>query len=194
MKYNYSFPAVRGIQANSEYYICMIPCGLLSKLFVVDTNETLPEYRAQRKINYSRIPEMKKYILSNRNTYVFSALAASIDGDFTFKSFDESDLGILEVDMNSTFLINDGQHRKTAIEEAIVEDNSIADETIPVVFFKDKGLKRSQQMFTDLNKHAVNTSKSLNTLYDGSDLIAKITRNTVDNISFFKLYIKKINY
>ena len=185
MKYNYSFPAVKGVQAKSEYFICMIPCGLLAKIFILESNDILPEYRAQRKINFLRIPEMKKYILSNRDSYVFSALAASIDGEFFFKEIvSNSGIGLLEVDMSATFLINDGQHRKTAIQEAILEDPSIADETIPVVFFKDKGLVRSQQMFTDLNKHAVNTSKSLNTLYDSSNEIAILTKNTVNNITF----------
>ena len=36
--FNYSFPAVKGIQANSEYYISMVPCKLLKKLFVKDNN------------------------------------------------------------------------------------------------------------------------------------------------------------
>ena len=194
MKYNYSFPAVKGVQAKSEYFICMIPCGLLAKIFILESNDILPEYRAQRKINFLRIPEMKKYILSNRDSYVFSALAASIDGEFFFKEIvSNSGIGLLEVDMSATFLINDGQHRKTAIQEAILEDPSIADETIPVVFFKDKGLVRSQQMFTDLNKHAVNTSKSLNTLYDSSNEIAILTKNTVNNIKFFKMYTDKEN-
>ena len=193
MNYYYSFPAVKGKQAMADYYICMIPCGLLSKLFVIDNNEILPEYRAQRKLNYSRIPEIKKYILSHRDSYVFSALAASIDGDFKFKEYESSNLGILEINMNSTFLINDGQHRKTAIEEALLEDESLCEETIPIVFFKDKGLQKSQQMFTDLNKHAVNTSKSLNALYDNTDELAKLTRNIVNKINFFKLYTDKEN-
>ena len=28
----YRFPAMRGIQANSEYFVCMIPLGVLSKI------------------------------------------------------------------------------------------------------------------------------------------------------------------
>ena len=28
----YKFPAMRGIQATSEYYVCMIPLGILAKL------------------------------------------------------------------------------------------------------------------------------------------------------------------
>ncbi len=43
----YQFPAVRGYQANNEYYICMVPLGLLNKIFIIDTSEGVaPEYRA----------------------------------------------------------------------------------------------------------------------------------------------------
>jgi DNA sulfur modification protein DndB len=80
MNFAYQFPAVRGVQAGREYYISMVPLKLLSKLFPSDDEIVAPEYRAQRKINEARIPEIKKYILENRDNYVFSALSASIDG------------------------------------------------------------------------------------------------------------------
>ena len=38
----------------------------------------------QRKLNETRIPVISKYILENRDSYVFSALAASIDGEVFF--------------------------------------------------------------------------------------------------------------
>lgn len=185
--FNYSFPAVRGVQANSTYYISMVPCKLLKRLFIIDNNDTLPEYRAQRKLNLNRIPEIKDYILNNRNSYVFSALAASIDGEFQFNELSDN-LGILNVDMDSTFLINDGQHRNAAIQAAIEEDDSIGNETIPVVFFADKGLIRSQQMFTDLNKYAVKPSKSQNTFYDHKDKLAQLVRDIIENNVFLKNY------
>ena len=115
MNFAYQFPAVRGIQAGREYYISMVPLKLLAKLFPSDDEIVAPEHRAQRKINEARIPEIKKYILENRNNYVFSALSASIDGEFSFVSSENSDIGILHIDMDSVFLINDGQHRKAAI-------------------------------------------------------------------------------
>lgn len=187
MSYNYSFPAVKGIQANSTYYICMIPCKLLKILFKKIDEDTLPEFRAQRKLNDNRIPEIKDYIINNRDTYVFSALAASIDGVFKFIE-SENSLGILEVDMSAVFLINDGQHRNAAIQEAILEDKTIGDETIPVVFFEDKGLKRSQQMFTDLNKYAVKPSKSQNTFYDHKDELSIVTKKLLKNNEFLRDY------
>lgn len=192
MKFTYKFPAVKGIQAGKEYYVAMIPLKFLSKLFVTDTDEVSPEFRAQRRLNESRIPSIKKYILDNRNNYVFSALSASIDGDFEFVPFDgQEEIGILEIDMNNTFLINDGQHRKAAIEEALKEDASLGDESISIVFFEDKGLERSQQMFTDLNKHAVRTSNSLSTLYDSRDSFAVLTKQIISEIPFFNKYTDK---
>ena len=44
-------------------------------------------------------------------------------------------LGVLNVDMSARFLINDGQHRRAAIEHAMRERPEIGDETIAVVFF-----------------------------------------------------------
>ena len=169
----------------------MVPLKLLSRLFPADEEYVLPEYRAQRRLNTARIPEMKQYILENRDSYVFSALSASIDGDFEFSPYGTSDVGTLIVDMESVFLINDGQHRKAAIEAAMQEDHSLENETISLVFFADEGLSRSQQMFTDLNKHAVKSSNSLSTLYDARDAVAVATRKVIDSITFFRCYTDK---
>jgi len=198
LKYNleesmfYRFPAMRGIQANSEYFVCMIPLGVLSRIFIEDSSDVLPEFRAQRKLNEQRIPEIRDYIINNRDSYVFSALAASVDEEIAFFPTRESgNIGELEVDMTATFLINDGQHRKAAIIEAIEFDESLKDETIALVLYRDKGLVRSQQMFTDLNKHAVNTSKSLNTLYDSKDPLAVMTKQVVAQVPFLRKYTDK---
>lgn len=190
MEFSYKFPVVRGVQACREYYIAMVPLKMIPRLFPVDEEYVLPENRAQRKLNASRIPEIKRYILDNRDTYVFSALAASIDGEYRFIPTDH-DLGVLEVSMDAKFLINDGQHRKAAILGAIDEDPELSDETISVVFYEDKGLARSQQMFTDLNKHAVKTSNSIAELYDSRDDLAVLTRNVIAKIPFLDEYTDK---
>ena len=192
MEFVYRFPVVRGIQARTEYYIAMVPLKMLPKMFPVeDEGFVIPEHRAQRKLNEARVPIISKYILDNRDSYVFSAISASIDGEFTFIPFLDSEVGVLEVDMDAVFLINDGQHRKAAIEVAMREDESLGKETISIVFFKDAGLSNSQQMFTDLNKHAVKTSNSLSTLYDDRDEIAVATKNVIETIDFFERYTDK---
>lgn len=192
MEFYYSFPGVKGVQSNKTYYITMLPLKMISKLFPEEEVYVEPEFRAQRKLNTSRIPVISRYILENRDSYVFSALAASIDGDFHFEAVDKaSDIGKLIISMDARFLINDGQHRKAAILEALEEDPTLGEETIPIVFFEDRGLERSQQVFTDLNKHAVKTSNSISELYDGRDSLAVVTRNVVNNIDFLNAYTDK---
>ena len=192
MEFVYKFPVVKGIQANRVYYIAMVPLKMLAKLFPKEDEYVLPEFRAQRRLNESRIPIISKYIIENKKNYVFSALAASIDGNFKYiKSDISDDVGVLEVSMDAHFLLNDGQHRKAAILDALREDESLGDETISVVLYEDKGLSRSQQIFTDLNKHAVKTSNSISELYDSRDPLAVMTRNVISKIDFLNQYTDK---
>ena len=192
MDYSYKFPVVKGIQARKPYYIAMVPLKMISKLFPAEEEYVPPEYRAQRKLNESRIPEISKYITNNPDSYVFSALAASIDGEFHFiESESGIGTGILEISMDARLLINDGQHRKAAILDAINENRSLENETISVVLYEDQGLSRSQQMFTDLNKHAVKTSNSIAELYDSRDSLAVTVRNTISKIPFLNEYVDK---
>lgn len=191
MNYCYKFPVIKGVQANREYYIAMVPLKMLNRLFREENDCVMPEFRAQRRVNEARIPTIAKYILENENTYVFSALAASIDGEFKFIPSGDNGLGILEVSMDARFLINDGQHRKAAIDRALTEKPELGDETISIVFYEDLGLKYSQQMFTDLNKHAVKTSNSISELYDSRDDLAVVTRKTVESVEFFRDYVDK---
>lgn len=188
--FGYVFPAIKGFQSGREYYVSMCPLRLIPRIFLFDEEELNPELRAQRVLNRNRIPEMSRYMTDNRKSYIFSALTASIDAKVKFSPLgDESAsslVGTLHIPMEAKFVINDGQHRRAAIESALKEDPSLGDETIAVVFFLDIGMKRSQQMFADLNRYAVKPSKSLGVLYDHRDVNAQITRDVILGSPFFR--------
>ena len=184
----HSFNAVRGIQAGRPCYIAMCPMRIIPKIFVFDEEEVPAELRAQRKLNRGRIPEMTNYLIENRNNYTLSSLTASIDGETEFVSFDEkssANIGTLKISMDSQILLNDGQHRRAAIEEAVNNNTELGHDHISVVFFLDNGLKRSQQMFADLNKHAVRPSPSLATLYDQREELSNIARRVMNEVHIF---------
>lgn len=188
--FGYAFPAIRGIQAGREYYVSMCPLRLIPKIFLFDEEELVPEVRAQRTLNKARIPDIARYIIRNQASYVFSALTASIDGHVEFESLgDHSEsnrLGVLHVPMEARFIVNDGQHRRAAIEMALRENADLGDETIAVVFFLDIGLERCQQMFADLNRYAIRPSRSLGVLYDHRDDRARLTKLVVLRSPFFR--------
>ncbi|MDO6559906.1 DNA sulfur modification protein DndB [Paraglaciecola chathamensis] len=165
-----SFPAIRGMQAKIEYYIVMVPLKRLSRIFTLDEGQLPVDKRAQRIINEERIPDISNYILENRDSYVFSALTACIEGTSEFVSVGDSKheqkIGTLIIDEDADIYITDGQHRNAAILEALKEDPTLADETISVVFFTNKSLEERQRIFKDLNLYPVKTDSSLSITYD----------------------------
>ncbi len=187
---SYSFDAIRGIQAKRQYYVAICPLRIIPKLFVFNEHEIPAKLRAQRTLRKSRIPAIKDYILDNPTEYIFSSLAASVDGRMQFVPAPhlgpDGKLGRLQIDMSAKLLINDGQHRRKAIEAALLERPELGNESVSVVFFEDGGLRRSQQMFADLNKNAVRPSKSLNILYDSRDPYSKFIVEITEDLAIFR--------
>lgn len=189
--FEYEFIALRGRQAARLYYTVMCPLKLIPKLFLFEEEEIPAELRAQRTLNKARVPDIARYIVENKSNYIFSSITASIDGDVSFEPLSDTDkhlhnVGRLRMSMESKFLINDGQHRRAAIEEALKECPEIGDETISVVFFVDVGLEHSQQMFSDLNKHVVRPNKSIGILYDRRDILSDLARTIVEEVDVFR--------
>ena len=186
----YNFPSIRGIQAGREFYISMCPLRLIPRIFIFDEKELPPEVRAQRTLNRSRVPEMARYILGNPEDYVFSALTASIDAEVKFipvsLETDNQRMGTLLIPMSAKFILNDGQHRRAAITQALEENPELGDESIAIVLFLDLGLERCQQMFADLNRYAIRPSRSLGVLYDHRDDKAKLAKLVVLESEIFR--------
>jgi len=187
----YSFPAIRGIQAGREYYSAMVQLKLVPAIFRFNESEVPAQVRAQRVLNMARIPEIANDIINNPRDYVFSSIAASIsEAPVKFISADPkntgSKVGKIVIPMDARVLINDGQHRRAAIEAALKERPELGNETISVVFFIDAGLKRSQQMFSDLNRHAVRPTKSITILYDSRETFAQSVRDMANSLPIFK--------
>ena len=194
---NYTLWLSEGQQAGREYYAVMCQLRFIPKLFMFDEKELPPSLRAQRQLNRSRVPTISRYILDDPKNYVFSSITASIDGRVEFfplrPNGAASKVGHLIVPQSARFLINDGQHRKAAIEEALTKMPELGSEHISVVFFVDGGLKRSQQMFSDLNKHALRPTMSLSILYNHRDSLAKLAKKISDQVPVFidKIEVEK---
>ena len=189
--YEYVFTALRGRQAGREYYVAMCPMKLVPKIFLFLEEEIPAELRSQRTLNKSRVPEIANYIINNQTNYIFSSITASVDGEVRFEQISLNgekieDVGKLRITMDSRFIINDGQHRRAAIEQALAECPELGDETISVVLFIDVGLKNTQQMFADLNKHSVRPTRSIGILYDHRDPLSALARTLIEKVGVFR--------
>lgn len=183
------FGAVRAVQAGRAYFVTVCPLRLVPEILSFDSPDLPPQLRAQRVLNKARVPQIARYLSSNRGSYVLSAITASVDADVRFEAHavleDGVRIGELVVPRDARILVNDGQHRRAAIAEALKAAPELAHESVPLVLFLDAGLARSQQIFADLNRHGIRPPRSLNVLYDHRDWIAKVARRVASEVRPF---------
>lgn len=185
----HDFPALRGMQGGRACYTIMCPLRLIPRLFHYDDSGLPAEARAQRAINPGRIPEITDYLTQNTDNYILPAITASLDQEAEFVPIGDDIVplaGMLRIPREARLLINDGQHRRAAIERAITKKRELGHDSIPVLLFIDEGLKRSQQMFADLNRHAIRPSTSLNTFYDKRDVASTLARCVMHEVPCFR--------
>ncbi len=183
----HNFEAIRGSQASCDFYIAMCTLKSIAKLFTFKDADIPAEHRAQRVLRKSRIPKIRDYLLKNPQDYTFSSITASVDGKINFNPVAKgSNVGTIVISQDAAILINDGQHRAAAIREAIEENPDLGRDQISVVFFEDLNLEKSQQMFADLNKHAIKPTKSLGILYDRRNDFATFVVDMIRDVPVFR--------
>jgi len=189
-----TFPAMRGQIGGRTYYSCMMQLSVIPKMFTFrDWVEFRPEDREQRILNENRIPQIARYITDNEDGYLFASITASYKCDVKFRPMGSSeDIGTLEMEFDqANFVINDGQHRCAAIASALKDNPSLGDETISVLLFPYESRERVQQMFSDLNRFVVKTSKSLDILYDKRDPLSQATMRIAEMVPVFQGMLDK---
>jgi len=192
-------PAIQGHMGGREYYTISMKIKTVPRFFEFQNYRALePEQRAQRVLNKQRVPAIRDYLLQNPDSYVFSSITASyqlpdgVDDSALFEPYEDgSDIGILNLPMEADLLINDGQHRRAGIAAALEEDPSIGEDSISVVLFPFEDNDRAQQMFSDLNRTAQPTTKSLNILYDHRDRLSNITMTLTTAVDVFNGRVDK---
>lgn len=184
-----TFPALKATIGRRTYYASTMALAEVPRFFKFNESEQLdPSQRAQRTLNQTRVPEIARYILENEDGYLFSSITASYTCPVRFLPAEpNSEMGVLELDFEEMeFIINDGQHRVAAIAAALKVNPAIGKERISVLLFEMESLDRLQQMFSDLNRFAHKTSRSMDILYDHRDNLSALTLEISDAVPVFR--------
>jgi DNA sulfur modification protein DndB len=188
--FHYTLPAVRGVQAGREYFVAMCPLYLVPRLFPLEGSHLRPELQLQRILNKNRIPEMVRYLTGHPKSYILSSLTASVNAQVQFEPFAapttiHAALGHLQIPLAAQLLLHDGLHRRAAIEIAVKNCPAIANETVSLVLFVDPGLRRAEQMFTDLKRNETHSARSRSILFDHRDETAKLVKAMIARVPVF---------
>jgi DNA sulfur modification protein DndB len=185
----YILPSVSGIQAGRRYFVAMCPLRLIPRLLSFDDENLRPELHVQRIMNKARIPELARYLAAHPKSYVLSALTASIDSEVEFESMPGPHEGVmpgmLKIPMSAHLLLHDGLHRRAAIEAALRQRPEMGEETISLVLYVDPGLRRAEQMFTDLKRNEAHSARSRSIVFDHRDELARLVKAMLSRVDVF---------
>lgn len=187
-------PALKGHMGNVDYFVITLPFGTADRYIITTDPNLPPEHRQNRKPTKARYREISLYIRNNPDDYRFSAITCTYGKEGTKAPMKwapaqpdglASTIGILTLDQRDPLVIVDGQHRLGAIQDAIEEDPSLREESITIVLFPYLSVQAAQQLFSDLNRTAKKTTKSLDILFDNRDIVNRIVQQLVQRVSTF---------
>jgi len=194
------FSALRGKMGEMEYALVMMRLGEVVRHigYAEDMQEWdggIPsEFKKQRKLNMSRITnEMVPYLTATPDHF-YAAITAELErpGDpqnkllFEPVAGGDGTMGTLTLDGSEQIMALDGQHRLKSIELAMKTHPDLSRESIAVILVPGKGYRKSQQLFTDLNRYAKQPSKTLNLLFEHREFFAVIAKEVGSNARTFR--------
>ena len=182
-----TIPAMRGVQAGREFYMAMCHMSFIAKHLPYPQNNVPEDKLIQRHINKARIPKIAEYLIKYYDDYVLPPIIASIDGDIEWEPLsadsENMQVGLLKIPDSADLIINDGQHRCAAIQHALQERPELKYETLGVIFYIDRGVKRARQIFSDLNGHPIRTNQNINATFDSRQYLPLLARRVLDGSS-----------
>ena len=181
----FSLPAVAGKMGSDLYFSVMVPFKQLTQMFSFNEDDVPVELRVQRQLNKSRALAIGQYICKRPDDFVLPALTASVSEYMQFEPAPGfTNVGHVKIPLDASMIINDGQHRRAGIEEALKQRPALKDNMCTVVIFYDQGLERSQQMFADINTNSVKPSKSLSILFDKKNRFNSLIIDAIKQAGF----------
>ena len=178
--------ALKGRMGNTDYYLTNATFGEVARMVRYKENDKdwPPELKQQRPLNSTRVKNfMVPYLVENEDHF-YSALVVEhirpgeINHEVKFvPDQNDSSSGWVEMEGTESLETQDGQHRLKSIELAVEQSPELSKETISLIIVPHKTISVSQQRFSDLNKNAKPTPKSLNVMFEQREEAALLAKN-----------------
>lgn len=194
-------PAFKAKVGDWTYYICIMKYAQVNRevsfAHELGGNKDLNTL-IQRGIG-ARTEGIRDYLLNSDHRFLGSLIVATWGGDPAYLELQMDDpegvlkgvdngFGVLTLDGSHSFFALDGQHRLKAIKDAMKKNPSLGAEDICVLLVSHydtpDGRQRTQRLFTNINRHAKNTTQAENIALDVDDAFAITTRRLLTDHQF----------
>jgi DNA sulfur modification protein DndB len=184
----YTFPALRGRQGEHDYFILLCPLHLAPRIFLYDSAQSPPAWPPRPSLDPGKIENLAHFIHTHADTYVLAPLVATVTTDVEFTPAGDAfpDLGAVKIPLSATMFVQDGQHRRAAIEQLLTNTPLVNDNTIAVMLIPDPALDRSPAIFAALNQGYVQRNASRRLAQDPTKPLAAVVRRITEDAPIFR--------
>jgi DNA sulfur modification protein DndB len=194
-------PAFKASVGDWNYYVCVMKYAAVATsvhfAHEMGGNKDLNSL-IQRGIS-ARTADIEKYLLTSEHRFLGALIVACWGGqpEYLELQMDDPDgylkgvdsgFGVLTFDGSQQYFALDGQHRLTAIKDAVKQKPELGAEEICVLLVSHYntpvGRERTQRLFTNINRNAKTTTKAENIALDVDDTFAVITRRMLTEHKF----------
>ncbi|WP_339145152.1 DNA sulfur modification protein DndB [Pseudoalteromonas galatheae] len=180
----FSLPAIAGRMGSEIYYSVQIPFHQVYQLFKFNEEDVPVELRSQRELNLSHAKKAAQYLLDNPLDFTLPALTASVSEAMKFDPAPGfNNVGSVKIPIGANMILEDGQHRRKAIELAIQQNRSLKNNDITVILFYDQGLEKSQQRFADINASMKRPSNAISVLFNRKNAFNQMLVSVLTNLN-----------
>ena len=184
----YTFPALRGRQGEHDYFILLCPLHLAPRIFLFDGVKAPASWPPRPALDPGKVEKLANFIQTHPADYVLAPLVATVTTavEFTPASDAFPEIGSVRIPLRATMFVQDGQHRRAAIEQLLVDAPALRDNTIAVMLFPDPMLARSPAIFAALNQQYVQRNASRRVAHDPVRPLASAVRRLTETAPIFQ--------
>jgi len=184
----YTFPALRGRQGEHDYFILLCPLHLAPRIFLFDGVQAPASWPPRPALDPGKVEKLAHFIQTHPADYVLAPLVATVTAEVEFTPASDvfPEIGAVKIPLRATLFIQDGQHRRAAIEQLLTDAPSLQDNTIAVMLFPDPSMDQSPTIFAALNQQYVQRNASRRIAHDPVRPLASVARRIAEEAPIFQ--------
>ena len=188
-------PGVLYSQGGRRFFSSSIPLSLAIKIARINSakRQDDPSQYHNRPLDSGHVREIAQY-LGEQEKFVLPPITLNSSKPmrvFTVKYPTPAKVGVFLLGLGDEFYVTDGQHRLTAIAQALLQKPELAGDAIGVTFIEEPDLDQIHQDFVDCAQSA-KISPALLVEYDGREPLNRLTRLVSRDVQVLDGKIEKV--
>lgn len=154
-------PSLKVESKNFVYYVSSVKLNIACKIFMGNFNDI-------ENISLDKSSKIEKIILSNKNKLILNSFIVLFENEYTFSEIlENNNFGNLILSLiDNNFYMFEDENLKVALNKAILEEKSLKEESLIIVFLPVKNIKDAKDLVLKINSIDNSNLEDIEVVFD----------------------------